>query len=60
VVHRRFGQSNYAVKALTLKDSGPIQSFVLFVALMCVLVNLVCTENLIRVDDVVESLKLAK
>ncbi|MGA7808953.1 ABC transporter permease [Bradyrhizobium sp.] len=34
------GIGNYAVKALTLKDSGPIQSFVLFVALMCVLVNL--------------------
>ena len=34
------GIGNYAVKALTLKDSGPIQSFVLFVALMCILVNL--------------------
>ena len=34
------GIGNYAVKALTMKDSGPIQSFVLFVALMCILVNL--------------------
>jgi peptide/nickel transport system permease protein len=34
------GIGNYAVKALMLKDSSPIQSFVLFVALMCVLVNL--------------------
>jgi peptide/nickel transport system permease protein len=34
------GIGNYAVKALMLKDSGPIQSFVLFVALMCILVNL--------------------
>ena len=41
MVHRRFGQSNYAVKALTLKDSGPIQSFVIFVALMCIVVNLI-------------------
>jgi peptide/nickel transport system permease protein len=34
------GIGNYAVKALTLKDSGPIQTFVLFVALACILVNL--------------------
>jgi peptide/nickel transport system permease protein len=34
------GIGNYAVKALVLKDSGPIQSFVLFVALTCILVNL--------------------
>jgi peptide/nickel transport system permease protein len=34
------GIGNYAVKALMLKDPSPIQSFVLFVALMCVLVNL--------------------
>jgi len=34
------GIGNYAVKALTLKDSGPIQSFVLFVGLICVLANL--------------------
>jgi peptide/nickel transport system permease protein len=34
------GIGNYAVKALMLKDSGPIQSFVLFVALMCIMVNL--------------------
>jgi peptide/nickel transport system permease protein len=34
------GIGNYAVKALMLKDSGPIQSFVLFVALMCIVVNL--------------------
>jgi peptide/nickel transport system permease protein len=34
------GIGNYAVKALMLKDSGPIQSFVLFVGLMCVLANL--------------------
>jgi peptide/nickel transport system permease protein len=33
------GIGNYAVKALILKDSGPIQSFVLFVALMYILVN---------------------
>jgi peptide/nickel transport system permease protein len=33
------GIGNYAVKALTLKDPAPIQSFVLFVALMCILVN---------------------
>jgi peptide/nickel transport system permease protein len=34
------GIGNYGVKALTLKDSGPIQSFVLFVAVMCILANL--------------------
>jgi peptide/nickel transport system permease protein len=34
------GIGNYAVKALTLKDSGPIQSFVLCVAVMCILANL--------------------
>jgi len=34
------GIGNYAVTALTTKDSGPIQSFVLFVALMYVFVNL--------------------
>jgi peptide/nickel transport system permease protein len=34
------GIGNYAVKALTLKDSGPIQSFVLCVAVMCMLANL--------------------
>lgn len=34
------GIGNYAVTALMTKDSGPIQSFVLFVALMYVLVNL--------------------
>ncbi len=34
------GIGNYAVKALMLKDPSPIQSFVLFVALTCVLVNL--------------------
>ncbi len=34
------GIGNYAVKALMLKDPSPIQSFVLFVALVCVLVNL--------------------
>jgi peptide/nickel transport system permease protein len=34
------GIGNYAVKALTLKDSGPIQSFVLSVAVMCILANL--------------------
>jgi peptide/nickel transport system permease protein len=34
------GIGNYAVKALILKDSAPIQSFVLFVALVCILVNL--------------------
>jgi peptide/nickel transport system permease protein len=34
------GIGNYAVKAIMLKDSSPIQSFVLFVALMCILVNL--------------------
>jgi peptide/nickel transport system permease protein len=34
------GIGNYAVTALMTKDAGPIQSFVLFVALMYVLVNL--------------------
>ena len=34
------GIGNYAVKAFMLKDPSPIQSFVLFVALTCVLVNL--------------------
>jgi peptide/nickel transport system permease protein len=34
------GVGNYAVTALMTKDSGPIQSFVLFVALMYVVVNL--------------------
>jgi peptide/nickel transport system permease protein len=34
------GIGNYAVKSLTLKDSGPIQSFVLFVAVTCILANL--------------------
>ena len=34
------GIGNYAVTALTTKDSGPIQSFVLFVAVMYVIVNL--------------------
>jgi peptide/nickel transport system permease protein len=34
------GIGNYAVKSLTMKDSGPIQSYVLLVALMCILVNL--------------------
>jgi peptide/nickel transport system permease protein len=34
------GIGNYAVKALMLKDSSPIQSFVLFVALTCIVVNL--------------------
>lgn len=33
------GIGNYAVTALMTKDSGPIQSFVLFVAVMYVLVN---------------------
>jgi peptide/nickel transport system permease protein len=33
------GIGNFAVKALTLKDSGPIQSFVLVVAVMCILAN---------------------
>jgi peptide/nickel transport system permease protein len=33
------GIGNYAVKALMLKDSSPIQSFVLFVAVMYLLVN---------------------
>lgn len=34
------GMGNYAVTALMMKDSGPIQSFVLFVAVMYVIVNL--------------------
>lgn len=34
------GIGNYAVTALMTKDSGPIQSFVLFVAVMYVIVNL--------------------
>jgi peptide/nickel transport system permease protein len=34
------GIGNYAVTALMTKDSGPIQSFVLFVAVMYVAVNL--------------------
>jgi peptide/nickel transport system permease protein len=34
------GIGNYAVTALMTKDSGPIQSFVLFVAVMYVVVNL--------------------
>jgi len=33
------GIGNYAVTALMTKDSAPIQSFVLFVAVMYVLVN---------------------
>jgi len=35
------GIGHYAVTALMTKDSGPIQSFVLFVAVMYVIVNLV-------------------
>jgi peptide/nickel transport system permease protein len=35
------GIGHYAVTALTTKDSGPIQSFVLFVAVMYVMVNLI-------------------
>jgi peptide/nickel transport system permease protein len=35
------GIGNYAVTALLTKDSGPIQSFVLFVAVMYVIVNLI-------------------
>jgi peptide/nickel transport system permease protein len=35
------GMGNYAVTALMMKDSGPIQSFVLFVAVLYVIVNLV-------------------
>jgi len=35
------GIGHYAVTALMTKDSGPIQSFVLFVAIMYVIVNLV-------------------
>ncbi|KRR00017.1 ABC transporter permease [Bradyrhizobium valentinum] len=34
------GIGNYAVTALLTKDSAPIQSFILFVALTCVMVNL--------------------
>jgi peptide/nickel transport system permease protein len=34
------GIGNYAVTALMTKDSGPIQSFVLFVAVMYITVNL--------------------
>jgi len=34
------GIGNYAVTSLMTKDSGPIQSFVLFVAVVYVLVNL--------------------
>lgn len=34
------GIGNYAVTSMTSKDSGPIQSFVLFVAVVYVLVNL--------------------
>lgn len=34
------GIGNYAVTALMTKDSGPIQSFVLFVAVMYVIINL--------------------
>jgi peptide/nickel transport system permease protein len=35
------GIGNYAIAALMTKDSGPIQSFVLFVALLYVIVNFV-------------------
>ena len=35
------GIGNYAVKALMMKDSSPIQSFVLFVAVMYILVNFI-------------------
>jgi ABC-type dipeptide/oligopeptide/nickel transport system permease component len=35
------GIGNYAISALMTKDSGPIQSFVLFVALLYVIVNFV-------------------
>jgi peptide/nickel transport system permease protein len=35
------GIGNYAITALMTKDSGPIQSFVLFVALLYVIVNFV-------------------
>ena len=35
------GIGHYAVTALMTKDSGPIQSFVLFVAVIYVIVNLV-------------------
>ncbi|KRR07957.1 peptide ABC transporter permease [Bradyrhizobium jicamae] len=34
------GIGNYAVTALLTKDSAPIQSFILFVAVTCVIVNL--------------------
>jgi len=34
------GLGHYAVTSLVTKDAGPIQSFVLFVAVMYVLVNL--------------------
>ncbi|WP_377828282.1 ABC transporter permease [Bradyrhizobium lupini] len=34
------GIGNYAVTALLTKDSAPIQSFILFVAVTCVMVNL--------------------
>jgi peptide/nickel transport system permease protein len=35
------GIGNYALVSMMSKDSGPIQSFVLFVAVVYVLVNLV-------------------
>jgi peptide/nickel transport system permease protein len=35
------GIGNYAITALMTKDSGPIQSFVLFVAVLYVAVNFV-------------------
>jgi len=35
------GIGNYAITSLMTKDSGPIQSFVLFVALLYVMVNFV-------------------
>jgi peptide/nickel transport system permease protein len=35
------GIGNYAIASLMTKDSGPIQSFVLFVALLYVIVNFV-------------------
>ena len=35
------GIGNYAITSLMTKDSGPIQSFVLFVAMLYVVVNLV-------------------
>ncbi|MGY4281140.1 ABC-type dipeptide/oligopeptide/nickel transport system permease component [Bradyrhizobium sp. LM2.7] len=34
------GIGNYAVTALLTKDSAPIQSFILFVAVTCVIVNM--------------------